>query len=238
MKEARAKRSPESLRWTEERKAKQAERMKGNSFSKNPSPETRAKKSKAAKGNKNFLGKTHTEESKSKISATKTGTKLSEEHKSKISESLLGNQRTLGYKHTDEAKRKIGEAGIGRIKTPEGRARIGAASKKRFREQGMPFQLTKSTKIELVLRKIVENAGLKFIPNCKFDLFEVDVYIPKYHLAFEADGEFWHNQPGRPEKDAQRDKELLENFHLPVIRVSEDKLKQINKRDKLVTGRV
>jgi group I intron endonuclease len=48
-----------------------------------------------------LIGRTHSEETKSKISANKTGVKLSEETKSKIS------AKKIGFKHSEETKEKL-----------------------------------------------------------------------------------------------------------------------------------
>ncbi len=56
------------------------------------SAETREKIRISKLGNKNRLGKYHSLETRLKISKTKTGTKLSEEHKRKISESEKGSK--------------------------------------------------------------------------------------------------------------------------------------------------
>ena len=83
------------------------------------------------KGNKNRLGKRHSEETKQKIRLSllgntqsaetnkkrseslkgkntwSKGCKLSEEHKAKVSKSLVGNKRCKGYKHTLETRKKM-----------------------------------------------------------------------------------------------------------------------------------
>jgi len=60
----------------------------------------------------------------------------------------------------------------------------------------------------------------------KFGRYEVDAYLPKYHLAFEADGERWHQNKDR---DIKRDAFLLENFSLPVIRFTGKELVAMKK---------
>lgn len=58
-----------------------------------------------------------------------------------------------------------------------------------------------------------------------FGRYTVDAYLPPpYHLAFEADGEYWHERRGR-EFDEQRDEYLAQNFKLPVIRLTETEIK-------------
>lgn len=63
----------------------------------------------------------------------------------------------------------------------------------------------------------------------QFGRFRVDAYLPPpYHLAFEADGSYWHNLPGRKEKDIARDAWLLEHFNLPVVRVLQEGLDAVS----------
>ena len=61
------------------------------------------------------------------------------------------------------------------------------------------------------------------VPQKAFGRYNVDAYLPPpYHLAFEADGEYWHD----PKKDAIRDTQLLSKFQLPVVRLSERELQK------------
>ena len=76
----------------------------GGDGQKNPSAETRTKISVGNKGNTNMLGKSHSEESKAKISASKKGKKLSAEHIAKIS---AGNK---GKKYSEETRAKMSKA--------------------------------------------------------------------------------------------------------------------------------
>lgn len=58
-----------------------------------------------------------------------------------------------------------------------------------------------------------------------FGRCRVDAYLPPpYHLAFEADGSYWHSLPGRRKFDVERDAYLLEQFDLPVVRLTEEEI--------------
>lgn len=64
----------------------------------------------------------------------------------------------------------------------------------------------------------------------RFGRFFVDAYLPPpYHLAFEADGTYWHSK--RKDFDKKRDAHLLEQFSLPVIRLSEEEIKLARKEN-------
>ncbi len=59
----------------------------------------------------------------------------------------------------------------------------------------------------------------------QFGCYHVDAYLPPpYHLAFEADGAYWHQNP---KKDAARDRWLLRKFGLPTVRLSGQELKEV-----------
>lgn len=94
-----------------------------------PASEERKRKiSIALVGNKHFRGKTHTEETKRKMSEIRKGIKFSDEHLKKLSESHMGNKllpesiqrrtetrKKNGYTHTKETRRKIGEPQRGEL---------------------------------------------------------------------------------------------------------------------------
>lgn len=61
-----------------------------------------------------------------------------------------------------------------------------------------------------------------------FGKYTADAYLPPpYHLAFEADGDYWHPmvEENRPGYYARRDAELLSRFNLPVVRLTESEIR-------------
>jgi len=59
-----------------------------------------------------------------------------------------------------------------------------------------------------------------------FAPYRVDAYLPPpYHLAFEADGDYWHRDS--EEEDAERDAFLLREFNLPVVRIPEFEIRML-----------
>ena len=151
--------------------------------------------------------------------AANKGRKLSEEHKAKISAGVRA-----AYKNGD-------------IVPPESRIRIGEARRNMPREEkialskrikkhlsdtdcecGMHKANRKSeqTYIEKVLSLLLEEFP-EIIHEKRFGPYTVDFYLPPpYHLAFEADGEYWHNK----KKDIKRDRWLWNTHQLIVIRFS------------------
>lgn len=84
--------------WGKGKKASIETRRKISEAGLKRSPEVAIKISKANKGNKSFLGKTHSEESKIKMSLVKKGKKMSDETKEKQRLRMMGNKNTLGHK--------------------------------------------------------------------------------------------------------------------------------------------
>lgn len=70
----------------------------------------------------------HTAESRAKMSASRRGVRLSEEHKKRISAALVGNQRNLGKHHSPESKAKLAAAHKGRVFSEQHRANISRAA--------------------------------------------------------------------------------------------------------------
>ena len=65
----------------------------------------------------------------------------------------------------------------------------------------------------------------------RFGRYTVDAYLPPpYHLAFEADGDYWHSL--RTKHDEKRDIWLLKHFQLPVVRLSETEINLAEKQQK------
>lgn len=94
--------------------------------------EIRRKLSEAKKGKQIWLGKTHSEETKQKISETLKCNPLNEERKRKISEAKKGQQPWLGKQHSEETKQKISESLKGKPLSEETKRKISQSSKGRI----------------------------------------------------------------------------------------------------------
>lgn len=82
------------------------------------------------------------------------------------------------------------------------------------------------TRIHKALQAFLQRAGFNVVIDAPFGRYQVDCYVPDYHLAFEADGDYWHSLPDVRERDARRDIALLQNFNLPTVRFSETEIKE------------
>lgn len=75
------------------------------------------------------IGRVHTDETRQKLSVSRTGMTFSDEHKHNLSVSHKG--LLLGYKHTDSARANMSKAQTGRIMTAEHRNKLSERKKGR-----------------------------------------------------------------------------------------------------------
>ena len=80
------------------------------------------------------------------------------------------------------------------------------------------------TRPQLMLAAFLHGCGFAVDLERRFGRFSIDCYLPEYHVAFEADGTYWHSLPKTIAHDIRRDAELLQEFALPVIRFREDEI--------------
>lgn len=159
--------------------------------------------------------------------------------------------RPVGYSHTPETRAKMSGSAKRYLSTPEGKAsrsgflkgrKMGDEAKARMSEsarrrwdnlQGEAWDrqmahlknIQRPTSIENILVDILLCDFPEVLREEPFGRYTVDAYLPHpYHLAFEADGVYWHRDR---ERDVRRDKILLEEHGLIVIRFSERELKEI-----------
>lgn len=88
-------------------------------------------------------------------------------------------------------------------------------------------------KIEKILRRLVheEHPEARISYEWRVGRYSIDVFVHDLDLAYEADGSYWHSLPGIAEKDARRDRDLLERG-IRTIRYGEQELREIGKRQK------
>lgn len=119
--------------------------------------------------------------------------------------------------------------GLEKVHTPEGReqARQWAVH---LRKTGL-----KETGIERRIKSFLQVACINFEQEYTFDgIGTVDFYLPQFGAVIECDGEYWHNQPGAREKDAQRDASL-NSIGIQVLRFTG---REINKQMPQVQQRI
>ena len=63
--------------------------------------------------------------------------------------------------------------------------------------------------------KLLDSYGISYQSECKdFPPYQLDVYLGEWHLCVEIDGLGHHRRT-----DAARDKELLERYEIPTLRI-------------------
>lgn len=170
------------------------------------------------------------------------GVPKSEEHKRKISSSHFGITHTeeskrkmsiakRGMKLSESWKKAIGDAGRGLVRSQETRNKISAAHKgmkkpwaiessKRARRK-----VRRVSSLEIKIRKFLEENHIQYLPQKEFfGIGFVDIFIPESSLVIEADGEYWHSLPGRPEEDKRRT-EKLNSLGMRVLRLPEREIR-------------
>lgn len=107
-------------------------------------PEQSARISEAKRGNTFNLGRTHSEETRRKMSefqSQRPKRTLSDEHKNNIASSMIGNKRRLGGQVSAETRAKLSLAakghhrGIGRVFSDEHKRKISEIQKNRSQEE-------------------------------------------------------------------------------------------------------
>ena len=173
-------------------------------------------------------------ETKALMSAVRKGRKHTAAHAEAISRSLRG--RALG----DPVKRRESMKTAHLKVSPERKAaamekRLAARSKwwsALSRDQRTTVierayrasSVADSTSIERAVQAVLRGLGIAFEANARIGFYIVDVYIPSKNLVIECDGDYWHNLPGRKERDAERDAWLME-VGFNVLRLSEKAIK-------------
>lgn len=144
-------------------------------------------------------------EKRAKISKALTGLKRpyrpkSLEHRSRIASALKGKPKSLGHRS------KLGKY----IRTPEALLRQAEGRIRYWRQNPRPI-----TNLELALYRLLEYANFEYQKEVPFGPYIVDTYLPDYGIAFEADGDFWHQYGPRIIHDKRRDEYL--KGHLKAV---------------------
>ena len=164
----------------------------------------------------------------------------SQEHRDKIGVALRGVPKNDSHRkalsiaskkrYKDPAAREVTAASLRGVKQSTSRRRAQSRARRAHIVAapkgcrcgpcyGRPFP----TLIESILREKVLAEFPKVIAEKRFGLYSVDAYLPPpYHLAFEADGEYWHRDS--KDYDEARDDYLLIEHDLPVVRMAEVEL--------------
>ena len=123
---------------------------------------------------------------------------FTEEHKKNIKISRSKQKMTPC---SIDTKFKISKSNKGKIYSPKTIFKKGQDIKRKF----------KDTSIEIKIGKELKKRNINFLKHEYILGINVDFYLPKYNIIIECDGDYWHNLPGIPEKDAIKTNILLSN---------------------------
>jgi hypothetical protein len=195
----------------EEQKAKVSSSRKGkglgntNGFKRGQEPWNKGDGSYMAGELNPYFGKTHSPEVRAKIKAKAIG-RPAWNRGLKIGPSW----QTGLTKETDERVARMAEGRNRRLRAGE----ISLGGK------------ANPSSLSWTLVDFLSNAGFdNIVLEEKFGPYSVDVLLADEWLAFEADGEYWHEK-NKTDYDA-RDRYLLENFGLPVVRLAEAEIREV-----------
>jgi len=201
--------------FTDEHRARIAAALRGHVVS----PATRAKLSAKQAANRGWR---HSEETRAKMSASAKGRVMSVEARAKLAASRRGKPLS------DETKAKLSRALRGIQRSPEYRAKMAASTSRRL-DHGGALTIrpgNRYTKLAQHLHAHLVAQGLTLEPEVRFGRFTVDLYDRQNHVAYEADGRYWHerNEAARPGYHASRDACLRERFGLTVVRFDDQEI--------------
>ncbi|PRZ14430.1 uncharacterized protein DUF559 [Laceyella sediminis] len=91
------------------------------------------------------------------------------------------------------------------------------------------WQLVKASNCDFYLEKrlylALTSAGYRVKKHILFGDLEVDLYIPKYNLVIEADGNAYQSTPAQKERDRKKEYVLKKHYKLKVKRFNSDQIK-------------
>lgn len=166
-------------------------------------------------------GKPQSEAHRAANSASHKGQTVSEAHRAAISAAHKGKRRVF----TEEWRANISRAGVGRIVSQATRDKRARSLRKAYEEGRKTVNKSyRYTSLAQSLHSyLVRDNGVSLEPEVRFGRYTVDLYDRVNHVAYEADGSYWHNlnEAKRPGYHAERDRYLAERFGLTVVHFDE-----------------
>ncbi len=113
------------------------------------------------------------------------------------SKALLSNGLFTNGKHSDETKKYFSKLLTERNLKNNPAKRIDVKNKLRelALTQISKGYLGKKTSIELKLENLLLKNSIEFISQYNFGFYVFDIYLPKYNLFIECDGDYFHANP-------------------------------------------
>ena len=140
---------------------------------------------------------------------------------------------------SEETRQKLSEAGKRKIFTAEHRANLSKALKGRktpWSTANFSYENICVSNLTYKLAEVLETCGFNVAIEQLFWPYTVDVLLLDKWIAFEADGNYWHDpewlkRTGRtPNKltDIERDQRLFAKHQLPVVRLGENEVNKLH----------
>jgi len=200
------------------------------------SEETRRKIGDALRGKS---GTPHTEEWKEANRLRHLGRKRPPETGRKISEAKRGKK---SHAFTAVCRRKLSQALKGRKHSALHRQRNSAAQKRKFKlhpelkwvaqspiaKQKRARSLAAAwasgigSSIERKIAACLDALKVVYTRQVPFPPYVVDIFIPKYSLVVECDGSYWHGTAKAEKYDRWRDRKLVSECGVKVVRLREE----------------
>lgn len=151
------------------------------------------------------------------------GRKLSPEHRAKLCAAHAGVPKSPRHVANQAASQ------AGRIVSAATRAKLSDAW--RDGRKCVPPS-SRYTSLARSLHRCLLDRGLFLEVEVKFGRFTVDLYDREHHVAYEADGKYWHdkNELKNPGYYARRDTYLNETFGLAVVHYDDFQIKTMASR--------
>jgi len=102
------------------------------------------------------------------------------------------------------------------------------AANRRFCSIGCSRAYQGETTIEKTVRIWLEEQKIAFQQFKQFGRYEVDFYLPEYHVGIEADGVYWHEIKKKPHRIIARRQKFLDSIGLILIRLPEESIKDLS----------
>ncbi len=172
-----------------------------------------------------------TPEARAKCAEAARKQRHSPEFKARMSLRLMGNQYTKGRVHTAKTKAKLSASWKPSKRRSEGMRRhwrgISVEERRaRLRPALIASVNTSVSRLELIVRKLLDELGVSYIPTKQLGPYFVDIYIPAKKLVVECDGAYWHGRPDMRERDRKRDGWMRKNGY-KVLRLLEEEISDL-----------
>lgn len=80
------------------------------------------------------------------------------------------------------------------------------------------------TTIEVAIAELLSSMNVAFWEQYPVDWYTCDMFLPKYNLIIECDGDYWHNLPKSKTRDKRKDGHLAK-LNYKVLRLPESKIR-------------